>query len=64
VARRQANQLDTPIVEKGVAADEKRVRPLACEGCEGRIVSNPSGKAAQLEAQRKRQRNALHGLAG
>jgi hypothetical protein len=37
MARRQVDQLDTPIIEKGVAADEKRVRPLAYEGCEGRI---------------------------
>jgi len=37
VMGRQLNQLDATTVEEGVAADKKRVGPLAHEGCEGRI---------------------------
>ena len=37
MARRQVDQLDTPAGEKGVAADEEGVGPLAHKSCEGRI---------------------------
>ena len=37
MARRQVDQLDTPAVEEGVAADEEGVGPLAHKSCEGRI---------------------------
>jgi len=33
VARRQVDQLDTPAVEEGVAADEEGVRPRMPKGC-------------------------------
>ena len=37
VARRQMDQLDTPAVQEGFAADEKGVGPLARKSREGRI---------------------------
>ena len=37
VARRSVGQLDTPAGEKGAAADEESVGPLACESREGGI---------------------------
>jgi hypothetical protein len=37
VARRQVNQLDTPLVEKGAGADKRRIGALAHDSCEGRI---------------------------
>ena len=37
MARRQLDQLDTPASEKGIAANEERVGPLAHKRCEGGI---------------------------
>jgi hypothetical protein len=37
VVRGQDGKLHTPAGEKGIAADEKSVGPLACERCEVRI---------------------------
>ena len=39
MARGQVDQLDTPAIEEGVAIDEKGVRSLARQSCEGRIIS-------------------------
>ena len=35
--RRQKSQLNPPGAEDGIGSDEKRVRPLANESCEGQI---------------------------
>ena len=49
LVRRCVGQLNTPVVEEGVAADEEGVGPLAHEGCEDRIDLAAGAGAEDLD---------------
>ena len=60
MARRQVGQLDTPAGEKGVAADEEGVGPLARKRCEGRIDLAAGAGVEDLDLQPHGARSRFH----
>ena len=51
MARRQVDQLDTPVGEERTGADEERIGPLAHQGCEGRIDLAAAADVENLDLQ-------------
>src|SRR5262245_27594014 len=60
MARRQVDQLDAPAAEKGVGADEKRVRPLARERCKYRFDLLTGTGVVDLDLQPNGESSRLH----
>jgi hypothetical protein len=54
------HQLNTPTAEKGIGADEERVRALARERCEGRIDLAAGAGADDLDLQPHGSGGRLH----
>src|SRR5499433_1777265 len=60
VMGRKLDQLDATTVEEGIAADKKRVGPLAHESCEGRINLVAGAGVEDLDLQSNGARSRFH----